>query len=32
MQGATVLKGFLGLRQDGALLREQAWSLAHVVL
>ncbi len=29
LQGATVLKGFLGLRQDGTILREQAWSLAH---
>lgn len=31
MQGATVLKGFLGLREDGTIVREHAWSLAHEV-
>lgn len=31
LQGATVLKGFLGLRADGAIVREHAWSLAHEV-
>jgi len=30
-QGATVLKGFMGLQADGAIIREHAWSLAHEV-
>lgn len=29
LQGATVLKGFLGLRQDGSILRESAWAPAQ---
>jgi hypothetical protein len=29
LQGATVLKGFYGLRPDGTLLRESAWSLSQ---
>jgi PII-like signaling protein len=31
LQGATVLKGFLGLRPDGTVVREEAWSLAQEV-
>jgi PII-like signaling protein len=31
LQGATVLKGFMGLLADGTLVREHAWSLAHEV-
>jgi PII-like signaling protein len=31
LQGATVLKGILGLRADGTVLREEAWSLAQEV-
>jgi len=29
LQGATVLKGFLGLRADGSLLQESAWMLSQ---
>ena len=29
LQGATVLKGFLGLRADGTLLQEKAWAPAQ---
>jgi PII-like signaling protein len=29
IQGATVLKGFLGLRPDGSLLAESVWSLSQ---
>jgi PII-like signaling protein len=31
LQGATVLKGFLGLRADGTLLRERAWAVSQEV-
>jgi hypothetical protein len=31
LQGAMVLKGILGLRADGTVLREEAWSLAQEV-
>jgi PII-like signaling protein len=31
LQGAVVLKGFLGLRSDGRIAQEHAWSLAHEV-
>jgi PII-like signaling protein len=31
LQGATVLKGLLGLRSDGSILRESAWRLAQEV-
>ncbi len=31
LQGATVLKGMLGLRADGTVLREEAWSVAQEV-
>jgi hypothetical protein len=30
-QGATVLKGFLGLRPDGSVIRERPWALAQEV-
>jgi PII-like signaling protein len=30
-QGATVLKGFFGLRHDGVVLQEHAWSLSQEV-
>jgi PII-like signaling protein len=29
LQGATLLKGFMGLRPDGSLLREHSWTLAQ---
>jgi PII-like signaling protein len=29
LQGATVLKGFYGLRPDGAILEERAWALSQ---
>jgi len=29
LQGATVLKGCMGLRQDGSLLSEKAWAISH---
>jgi PII-like signaling protein len=29
MQGGTVLKGFMGLRADGTVLRESAWRLSQ---
>jgi PII-like signaling protein len=29
LQGATVLKGFMGLRRDGSLLHESAWALSR---
>jgi uncharacterized protein len=29
LQGATVLKGFYGLRHDGSLLEERTWSLSQ---
>ena len=28
-QGATVLKGFFGLRADGSLLEERAWTISQ---
>ncbi len=31
LQGATVLKGFYGLRHDGSLLEERTWSLAQAL-
>ncbi len=31
LQGATVLKGFMGLRADGGIVQEHTWSLAHEV-
>lgn len=31
LQGATVLKGFMGLRPDGSLLQENRWSLTQEV-
>jgi uncharacterized protein len=31
LQGATVLKGFLGLRPDGSLLHESAWAPTQAV-
>lgn len=31
LQGATVLKGFMGLRSDGSLLQENRWSLTQEV-
>lgn len=31
LQGATVLKGFLGLRADGTLVREHAFQVSHEV-
>ena len=31
LRGATVLKGFMGLKSDGALVGEKRWSLAHEV-
>lgn len=31
MQGATVLKGFMGLRADGSLLKENRWALTQEV-
>lgn len=31
LQGATVLKGFMGLRPDGSVLKEHAWSLSQEV-
>ena len=31
LQGATVLKGFMGLGADGALLEEKPWALSHEV-
>ena len=30
-QGATVLKGFMGLQSDGTIIREHTWSIAHEV-
>jgi hypothetical protein len=29
LQGATVLKGFLGLRPEGSILREHTWSISQ---
>jgi len=29
LQGATVLKGFYGLRPDGSILEEHAWAVSH---
>jgi PII-like signaling protein len=31
LQGATVLKGFYGLRYDGSLLEERTWSLSQAL-
>jgi uncharacterized protein len=31
LQGATVLKGFYGLRHDGSLLEERTWSLSQAL-
>lgn len=31
LQGATVLKGFMGLRADGSVVREHAFQLSHEV-
>jgi len=31
LQGATVLKGFMGLQADGTIVREQAWAVAQEV-
>ena len=31
LQGATVLKGFMGLRPDGVIVREHAWSVSQAV-
>jgi PII-like signaling protein len=31
MQGATVLKGFMGLRSDGSILEENPWALSQEV-
>jgi uncharacterized protein len=31
LQGATVLKGFMGMQPDGTLLREQAWAVVQEV-
>jgi PII-like signaling protein len=31
LQGATVLKGFFGLRPDGSVLEEHAWSIAQML-
>ncbi len=31
LQGATVLKGFLGLRPGGSIVREHAWAIAQEV-
>jgi PII-like signaling protein len=31
LQGATVLKGFMGLRSDGTLLKESAWTVSQEV-
>ena len=31
MQGATVLKGFMGLRADGSILKENPWALTQEV-
>ncbi len=31
IQGATVLKGFMGMQADGTIVREHAWSIAHEV-
>jgi uncharacterized protein len=31
LQGATILKGFMGLRPDGSLLKENAWTLTQEV-
>jgi hypothetical protein len=31
MQGATLLKGFMGLRPDGSLLKENPWTLTQEV-
>jgi uncharacterized protein len=31
LQGATVLKGFMGLQPDGTIVREHTWSVAHEV-
>src|SRR4030095_7832803 len=31
LQGATVLKGFYGLRPDGSLLEERTWSLSQAL-
>jgi uncharacterized protein len=31
LQGATVLKGFMGLQADGTIVREHTWAVAHEV-
>lgn len=31
LQGATLLKGFMGLRADGSIVREHAWSITQEV-
>jgi uncharacterized protein len=31
LQGATILKGFMGLRPDGSIISEHAWALAQEV-
>jgi PII-like signaling protein len=31
MQGATILKGFMGLRHDGSILKENPWTLTQEV-
>lgn len=31
VQGGTVLKGFMGLRADGTVVREHSWAVAHEV-
>jgi PII-like signaling protein len=31
LQGATVLKGFMGLRADGTIVREHAWTVSQEV-
>jgi PII-like signaling protein len=31
LQGATILKGFMGLRPDGSIMREKAWALSQEV-
>ena len=31
LQGATVLKGFMGLQPDGTIVHEHAWTISHEV-
>ena len=31
LQGATILKGFMGLRSDGSIIEENPWALAQEV-